>query len=120
MAVVKTLPLDYDLSVYTGATFKREFKWLPDGTSGLDFTMWAASLYIGKPGARTPMLTLTNGAGITLTETGQIIVVISATQTAALEAGVLSYSLDLADAAGTVTRFLRGRLNVIADVGRQT
>lgn len=121
MAATQTLPLDYELVVYSGTTFKREFRWLPDGSAALDFTDWSASMMIGLATSRTPILTLSSPAdGIMLSTGGQIIIMIDPAATALLRPGVLAYSLDLTDTAGTVLRFLRGRLNVIADVGRFT
>lgn len=121
MAVVKTLPLDYELVVYSGTTFRREFRWLPDGSAALDFFQWTASLKMGIPLSRTPLVTLTTeNSGIILSTSGQIILQMTPVQTAALPAGVITYSLDLIDSGGNVLRFLRGRLSVITDVGRST
>lgn len=119
MASARTLPLDYELTIYIGATFQKEFRWLPDGATTMDFTGWSASLLIGQPNAKDAMLALTDtNGGISLTPDGEIHVNVTNTQTAALPTGVLSYSLDLTDADGTVQRFLRGRLSVVYDVGR--
>lgn len=121
MAAVKTLPLDYELVVYSGATFRREFRWLPDGSAALDFTGWTGSMMIGVPLSRTPLITLTTtDGGVALSAGGQIIILLQPADTAALPAGTLSYSLDLTDTAGTIVRFLRGRLTVVTDVGRTT
>jgi hypothetical protein len=117
----RTLPLDYALTVYGGATFHREFRWLPDGSTALDFTDWSASMLIGQSLSKTPIVSLTSANdGVSLSTGGQIILSMSAVQTASLPPGVLTYSLDLTDPAGTVTRFLRGRLSVVTDVGRST
>ncbi len=119
MAAVKTLPLDYELVIYGGATFRREFRWLPDGSAALDFTLWSASMMIGVPQNATPLIELSTANGdITLSTGGQIIITIGAADTAALPAGVLSYSLDLTQPDGDVLRFLRGRVSVVTDVGR--
>ncbi len=121
MASVQTLPLDYELVVYSGTTFLREFRWLPDGSAALDFTGWAASMMIGPPMGKVPTITLdTTLGGITLSSGGQIIITMTPAQTAALRPGEMVYSLDLTDSAGTITRFLRGRLSVVNDVGRST
>ena len=119
MASARTLPLDYELTIYIGATFQKEFRWLPDGATTMDFTGWSASLLIGQPNAKDELVALTDAnGGIALTNDGIIHITVSAVQTAALPAGVLSYSLDLADPGGVVQRFLRGRLSVVYDVGR--
>lgn len=118
---VKTLPLDYEMVVYTGASFHREFRWLPDGSGALDFTGWSASMLVGSPMARTALVSLTtDNGGVILSTGGQIILLMSPVQTASLPNGVLSYSLDLTDTAGTITRFLRGRMSVVSDAGRSS
>lgn len=116
MAAVKSLPLDYDLVVYCGTTFRREFRWLPDGTTPIDFTGWSATMNIGTPNTAAQLgLTNTNG-GLTLTATGQIIISVSPARSIALKPGVLFYNLDLENPDGDIRRFLRGRISVIQDV----
>lgn len=112
-----TLPLTYELTAYTSTTFRREFRWLPGGTTPQDFTGWDGYLRIG-PAAGNALIELnkTNG-GLVLTATGQIIVAMLPSDTATLRPAVYAYNLDLIDMAGTVTRFMRGRFEVIRDVG---
>lgn len=111
-----TLPLNYELTVYAGTNFRREFRWLPDGVTGMDFTGWSAIMPIGAAGAvGTLILTDTNG-GINLSATGQIIINMLPADTAALKSGVANYNLDLTDTGGYVRRFLRGRISVVQDV----
>lgn len=113
---IQTLPLDYELVIYSGTSFRREFRWLPDGSTPMDFTGWSASMLIGSVGATALIaLTDTNG-GLTLTTAGQIIIELSPGQTSALRPGVASYNLDLTAPDGYVRRFLRGRVSVIQDV----
>lgn len=114
---VATLPLSYELTAYAGTTFRKEFKWLPGGTSPQDFTGWAATMRIGpSAGAALVEMSTANGA-ITLTSAGQIIVGMLPSDTAMLRPGIYAYVLDLTDMSGTVTRFLRGRFEVVRDVG---
>lgn len=121
MAATKTLPLDYEMAVYNGTTFHREFRWLPDGTTAMDFTGWTGSMIIGAPQSRTALLTLdSDNGGVLLSSGGQIVLIMTPAQTAALPTGVLSYSLDLTAEDGTITRFLRGRLSVVTDAGRSS
>src|SRR4051812_7335007 len=116
MAAVKSLPLDYDLVVYCGTTFRREFRWLPDGVAAQDFTGWTATMNVGTPNTAAKItLTNTNG-GLTLTVSGQIIITLSPVQTAALSPGIIFYNLDLENPGGDIRRFLRGRISVIQDV----
>ncbi len=122
MAAIETLPVDYGLVIYTGTTFRREFRWLPDGSAALDFTDWSASLMIGVQGSRTPMVSLTSdpGGGIELSTTGQIVVTLPPAVTSTLKPGSFYDWLDLTGTAGTVLRFLRGRVDIITDSGRFT
>lgn len=116
MAATLRLPLDYSLVVYSGTNFRREFRWLPDGTTGMDFTGWSAIMPIGNAGTvGTTVLTDTNG-GIILSSTGQIIINMAPSDTASLASGVVSYNLDLTDPDGYIRRFLRGRISVVQDV----
>lgn len=116
MAATLTLPLDYGLVVYSGTNFRREFRWLPDGTSGMDFTGWSAIMPIGAMGTvGTLVLTNTNG-GLILSATGQIIINMQPADTALLKSGVVNYNLDLTSPDGYVRRFLRGRISVVQDV----
>lgn len=112
-----TLPLSYELTAYTSTTFRREFRWLPGGTTPQDFTGWTGYLRIG-PSAGNALIELnTVNGGMVLTTTGQIIVVMLPSDTAGLKAGIYAYNLDLIDLAGSVTRFMRGRFEVVRDVG---
>lgn len=116
MAATLTLPLEYGLVVYSGTNYRREFRWLPDGTTGMDFTGWTAIMPIGAMGAvGTLILTDTNG-GVILSGTGQIIINMTPVDTGLLKNGVINYNLDLTDPNGYIRRFLRGRISVIQDV----
>jgi hypothetical protein len=120
MVAVKTLPLDYELVVYSGTTFRREFRWLPDGVVPVDFTGWSATMNIGTPNTIAVMtLTDTNG-GIILSTTGQIIITLSPARSVVMTPGVLFYNLDLQNPDGDIRRFLRGRVSVIQDVKSPT
>jgi hypothetical protein len=111
-----TLPLQYDLMIYSGATLHREFRWKPDGITGQDFTGWHGRARIGS--AQAALIELTDdNAGVQLSNAGQIVLAMTPDQTASLPTGVFAYQLDLIGTAGDVTRFLRGRLQVVTDVG---
>ncbi len=113
---VRSLPLEMELVIYAGATFHREFRWLPAGQAALDFTDWSATMLIG-PSRGTALVALTSdNGGITLTGTGQILLTLPPAGTKALPNGQYTYVLDLTDPAGFVTRFMRGRISVVHDV----
>lgn len=116
MAVL-TLPLDYDIVLYSGTSYRREFRWLPDGNYGMNFTGWSAQMRLGQPQAPAVVQISNTAGGITLGTAGQIIVALSPAQTAMLAPSVLVYyNLDLTQPDGFVRRFLRGRVSVVRDI----
>lgn len=114
--VTSSLPVTYDLTVYTNTTFKASFRWLPDGSTEQDFTGWSALMYIGY-GQGPSILQLSSTAGIFLSPLGGITITMTPAMTQLLKPGTYAYVLDLTDPDATVQRFLRGQLRVIKDVG---
>lgn len=115
-----TLPLNYEIIVYSGTNYRREFRWLPDGVNPIDFTGWSAQMLLGAQLAPADVDINTGNGGITLTSTGQIIVELSPAQTMQLRPPVTYYNLDLVQPDGFVRRFLRGRVSVVVDVKQKT
>lgn len=116
MAVL-TLPLDYDIVLYSGTSYRREFRWLPDGINPMNFTGWSAVMRLGQPLMPAVVQISDTTGGIDLTVNGQIIVELTPTQTNALGPSVLVYyNLDLTEPGGFVRRFLRGRVSVVQDI----
>jgi hypothetical protein len=111
-----TLPLNYEFTVYSGTSYQREFRWLPDGTNPIDFTGWSALMLIGQQLAEAQVELSTDNGGIQLTSQGQILVTMTPFQTAALTGPLTYYNLDLIEPDGFVRRFLRGRVSVAVDV----
>jgi hypothetical protein len=113
----RSLPLDYDIVIYAGTSYQREFRWLPDGTNPIDFTGWTAMMLIGQPRNVADLeLTTDPGNGITLTSLGQIVISMTPATTVVLQSSTTFYNLDLTQPDGFVRRFLRGRVSVIIDV----
>lgn len=110
------LPLNYDITIYAGTSYRREFRWLPDGTDPVDFTGWSAMMLIGQSQNVADVELSDANGGITLTPAGQIIVEMTPFQSAALHPPVAYYNLDLTEPDGFVRRFLRGRVSVVVDV----
>src|ERR1044072_5739675 len=106
--------------VYSGTSYRREFRWLPDGIHPLDFTGWSARLLIGAQLSTADVDVSSDGGGITLTSNGQIIVLLTPAQTSSLKPPLVYYNLDLTDPSGFVRRFLRGRVSVVVDVKAKT
>jgi hypothetical protein len=111
-----TLPLNYEFTVYSGTSYRREFRWLPDGTNPIDFTGWSAMMLVGAQLSPADIELSTDNGGVVLTSQGQIIVTMTPFQTAALQPPVTYYNLDLIEPSGFVRRFLRGRVSVVVDV----
>lgn len=114
------LPLAYDLEIYCGTTFEAQFRWLPDGQAPQDFTGWAADMKIGQVSGRRIAHLISNGSGfrsISLTPTGQILLSMPPVVTALLPTGTYAYFLTLTDGSGRTTPFLRGRVEILGDVG---
>jgi hypothetical protein len=114
------LPLDYDIVIYAGTNYKREFRWLPDGINPMDFTGWDAVLNVGQP-LNTPDVQLTVASGeISFTADGRIVVAMSPARTASFKRTMTWYNMDLTEPGGFVRRFLRGRVSVVFDVSVPT
>jgi hypothetical protein len=112
----RSLPLDYDVVIYSGTSFKRTFRWLPDGTNPVDFTGWYAQMRIGQPLNVADMVLDTALGNILLSADGYLTVSMNPQQTAALVTSATWYNLDLTQPDGFVRRFLRGRVSVVVDV----
>ncbi len=105
-----TLPLNYELTIYSGATYRRMFRWLPDGQTPQDFIGWGATLVIGT--GRTHVLE----RDLELNDTGLITVELSPAVTYNVIPGTYAYNVDLIDPQDNILRFLRGRAEFIRDV----
>lgn len=116
----RTLPLEIDMVIYGGATFHREFRWLPSGGTPQDFTGWAGLMLIGVQRGKALVELSTHNGGVHLGSDGLIVLEVPAEDTDQLKASNLFYSLDLTDQNGKVTRFMRGRISVVRDVERAT
>jgi len=115
-----TLPLSYDLTIYSGTSYRREFRWLPDRVNPIDFTGWAATMLIGQQLAAADVELSTDNGGIVLSNVGQIIIEMTPFQTKALKPPVAYYNVDLTEPDGFVRRFMRGRVSVVVDVKART
>jgi hypothetical protein len=111
-------PGTYNITCPQGATWDRTFTVTIGGTA-LNLTGYTAAMQVrDSAGAATALVSLTNGAGITLGGTaGSVGVTIASTATAALSAGSYSYDLEL-NSGSTITRLLEGAFNVTGNVTR--
>ncbi len=116
-----TIPGDYDLTIYVGATFTRRVVWKDSLGALVNLTGYTARMQI-RQSVRNPeiLLTLTTeNSGITLGgAAGTIDLLLSNTQTAAITARAGVYDLELIDNTGVVTRLLQGAVEFSAEVTR--
>lgn len=115
-----TLPLNYDIVVYSGTSFRRVFTWMSDGVTPVDFTGWGAQMLVGPQLAPAVFDLNTTNGGVTLTAGGKITVTMSPEQTMWLKPPLVYYNFDLTEPDGFVRRFLRGRVSVVVDVKQKT
>lgn len=113
----RSLPLDYDVVIYAGTSFKRQFRWLPDGLTAIDFTGWYGQMRVGQPlNVADVVLDSGTAGGITLGSDGFLTILMTPVQTAGLVSSVTWYNVDLTQPDGFIRRFLRGRVSVVVDV----
>lgn len=111
----------FDITINQGATFELTITWKDSAGTAINLSGYTARMQVRETySSTTPIVSLTNGAGITLGgAAGTIAIVISATTTAALAApfsGV--YDLEIVSAGGVVTRLVQGTATVSAEVTR--
>lgn len=110
----------YNFVIEQGATFDRLFTYKADGTNPTNLTGYTARMQIRVThDAPVAILSLTSPTNITLGgAAGTLRVVITDEVTAALAAGSYVYDLEIEDAAGAVTRLLKGEVEVDPEVTR--
>lgn len=106
----------YDVVCEQGATFRRTITWSTKVLTG-----FTARMQVRQNAAATEVLAdlTTENGHITIDgPTGVVVVEIPADETAAIAPGRYRYDLELADAAGVVTRLLEGKFRVVAEITR--
>jgi hypothetical protein len=116
MAVSYNTVIDQGATWYLTVTYQN-----PNGTP-IDITNYTAALQLRSlPSDPTAVLSLTTGAGITITgATGTVAITASATQTRAIDEGNYYYDLEISSPASpsVVTRLVQGQVVVSAEVTR--
>ena len=108
-------PATYNIVCPQGATFDRTFTFRIDDAL-VNLTGYTAAMKLRASPKSTEVLSLQNGAGITLGgAAGTIALGITATQTKAIEAGKYYYDLELTQSA-TVTRLLQGEFLLTSEI----
>ena len=89
-------------------------------SSPKDLTGFSAALQVRETfDSTTPVVSLTNGSGITLGGVlGTINVIVSSSATSAIPAGYYSYDLEITSGAGVRDRLLEGKFVVTPEVTR--
>ena len=103
---------NYNLLIEQGATYDLNLTWKTSDDVLIDLTGYTAKMEIRASAESAPIITLTNGSGITLGGVlGTIDIQITATETGAFTAGEYLYDLELTSGA-TVTRLIEGKADV--------
>lgn len=112
-------PGTYNITCPQGATFDKTFSVALDGVPK-DLTGFSAALQVRETfDSTTPVVSLTNGSGITLGGVlGTINVIVSSSATSAIPAGYYSYDLEITSGAGVRDRLLEGKFVVTPEVTR--
>lgn len=115
-------PMNYNLVIYQGATFRQNFIWQDSEQEPVDLTGYTARMMVRTSvGSDDPFITLTTeNGGITLGGvTGSIALYMSATDTEMLTEILGCYDLELvAPSGGDTTRFLQGIITISREVTR--
>lgn len=114
MAVTYNTVIDQGADWYINFTYKN-----PDGTP-VNITSYTAALQIRtSPLAKTTVLSLGTGTGITITGASGIIAVhATAAQTTAITNGRYAYDLEITSPQSIVTRLVQGTIEVTPQVTR--
>lgn len=112
-------PGTYNITCPQGATFDKTFTISIDGVP-LNLSGYTAAMQVRETyDSATPLISLTNGSGITLGGTaGTIAVLISSTASAAVADGFYSYDLEITSSGGVKDRLLQGKFVVTPEVTR--
>ena len=115
------MAVEYDTSINQGADWYINFVYEDTSTSTpINITNYTAALQLRSlPSDATAALSLTTGAGITITgASGLVAVHATAAQTGAIDAGYYYYDLEITSPTNIVTRLVQGQILVSAQVTR--
>jgi hypothetical protein len=110
----------YNALIEQGADWEIVFEWKDPSGTPINITGYSAALQIRtSPLAKTTVLSLTNGNGITIDGAlGKITVRATATQTGNITNGQYAYDMELTSLANVVTRLVQGSVTVSPQVTR--
>lgn len=109
----------YDISAEQGSDYATTVTYTDDSGDPVNLTGYTSRMQVRKfAGSASPVITLTNTSGMTITAaTGVIAVSITAAALAAIPAGSYVYDLEIASGA-SVIKLLSGAFDVSAEVTR--
>jgi len=109
----------YNTEIEQGADWFVNFQWKDSTGAPINVTGYTAALQIRtSPLAKTTVLSLTNGSGITITAaTGLFAIHATAAQTTAITNGTYSYDMEINNG-GIITRLVEGIIRVSPQVTR--
>jgi hypothetical protein len=117
---MSTSPGKLNLTFSQGATWVLDMTWTNDTGNPISLVNYSARMQARVSyESPDPVLTLTNGSGITLGGTaGSIDLLVNANVTSAIDADQYVYDLELESNSGQVTRLVEGTLTVTPEVTR--
>lgn len=110
-----------DITIEKGATFRYSLTWKDSDSVPVDLTGYTARMQVRrKVDSDDTLLDLSSSNGdITLGGSlGTIVIVASATDTAAIEGKVGVYDVEVESASGVVTRIIEGKVTLSPEVTR--
>lgn len=110
----------YDIYIERGATFRSTITWKDSTGALVNLTGYTARMQVRqKLASTTALISLVDGAGITLGgAAGTIVIEITDTVTTALDIRQGVYDLELVSGGGIVTRLIEGGVGVSKEVTR--
>lgn len=114
---------ELNITVDQGATYTKNISWRDSSNTPYNLSSYTARMQIRRTYAdndkKSPLLSLTNTSGITLGSSGSnVIITITSTQTESIPAGTYYYDLELISTSQVVTKLLRGKVIILAEVTR--
>lgn len=104
-------PGKYPFSIPKGGTFDKTITYAIGGVA-VNLTGYTAEMQIRSNPSISPVVSLTQGAGLTLGADGTIRIVIAATVTTTITTGTYQYDLFIKSAGGTVDFILAGTFTI--------
>lgn len=110
-------PATYAIKIYQGKTFSLSMTWKDGSGAVIDLTLYAARMTVRKKLGGTAVIGLSVGSGIVVAATSpNIVVTMTATQTAAMDFGIGIYDLEVQSPSGIVYGLLEGPVELVKEI----